>query len=95
MPVSSLSKLAQSLIKALDSPFTITSAVSRLNSLPDTDNPRQLGNDKVPDSRADYFVDDAGDPITIRFPALIDRQLSGVKIGRYFDLFGHVVRFFP
>ncbi len=78
--------VTRSMLNALDSPLTASRTFRR--GIPRANNPRQLdGSD-----RAQYFMGSDGNPALMRFPALIDRSVSGVKIGQYFDIYGTLVR---
>lgn len=82
---TSLSKLALSLLNATNSSLCVANARLFTKTIPKIDNPRKLK--EKSEDRALYWHGNSGDVVTIRFPALLDRQVAGVKIGRYFDLF--------
>lgn len=82
-----MTDLARSLLNAIDSPFTVNSSLR--STLAKSDNPRILPD--APD-RAKYFVTNDGDPLVIRIPALLDREMQGTKLRDYFDVYGQSVR---
>lgn len=88
-----MTNLALSLLNAVHSPLTVNRAFR--NTVPKDDNPRI-----VPDApdRAKYFVSSSGEPLTIRIPALLDREMQETKLKDYFDVWNQSVtlyRFFP
>ncbi len=85
--MSHMSNLALSMLNALKSPLAVTpETISSITAI--VDNPRVLAESS---DRAQYFVGASGEPLIIRFPALLDRELYGTRVGKYFDLYGTTV----
>lgn len=86
--VTSIEPLALSLLNdVVDSPFTPGHALSASADL-HADNPRQTSS--MPDL-AKYWVTSDNDAMVLRLPCLVDAGVPGVKVGKYFDLFGEKV----